>query len=635
MNTRRFAALGSIALAMNASPALASDPDIATYLKVRTPGTPDVAPDGSLYMRDWPDGVYQLYRRDAGESPHSQGTQLTQFEDGISGFTVSPDGSKLVIDASIGGSEQDDLFLLDPITREITTLHSDPKVVYDHDAWLRDGSGFIYHANDESSTDFHLYLHDLTTGAARKILAEPGYWYAFDVTDDGSRAIVGRYVSASSAEVYELDLATGELLDLSFRDESGDAYYNSAVGYLPGEQSLVMVSDFDDGIRQAIVRDIRTRRAPRPVPGLGRWDVSGAVMNHDRRLLAIGTNEDGYGRVHAYSLPAMRKIELPDLPEGVVTVGDLEGTTLVYRVSSAQQPNISYTLDLSKTHVKPVAITAVDDQGLNLDGFIEPSLIKYTTFDGLEIPAFLYLPEGRAADEPIPFIVWYHGGPEGQHRPTFSATRQYFVDAGFGILRPNVRGSTGYGRAFHQLDNYKNRWDSVKDGVAAARFLVDNGYAEHGKIAAMGGSYGGFMAAAVPIEDTRQADERAEPNLFGAAVNTVGIVNFKTFLERTGDYRRKLREAEYGPLTDPDFLNSVSPLAHLDEYRIPFLIAHGLNDPRVPIDEAIQLAEGLQRAGVQPRQVYFHDEGHGFAKLENRLHYYAQVVDFLEQEIGD
>ncbi len=618
-----------------AAPALADDPNIATYLKVRTPGTPDVAPDGSLYMRDWPDGVFQLYQRAADEGPSSQGTQLTDFEDGISGFTVSPDGSRVIIDASIGGSEQDDLFLLDPRTREITTLHANPDVVFAQDAWLRDGSGFIYHANDEISTDFHLYLHDLESNESRKILAEPGYWYAVDVTDDASRAVVGRYVSASQAEVYELDLSTGALHDLSFRDANGDAVYNSAVGYLPGERSVVMVSDFDDGIRQAIIRDIRTRRAPMPIPGLGRWDVSGASINHERTLMALGTNEDGYGRVHVYRLPDLAEVELPRMPDGVVTVGELEGDTLVYRVSSARQPNISYSIDLSDRDAAPVALTAVDDQGLDLPGFVEPTLIKYTSFDGLEIPAFLYLPADHKPGTPVPFIVWYHGGPEGQHRPTFSATRQYFLDAGFGLLRPNVRGSTGYGRAFHRMDNYKNRWDSVKDGVAAARWLVESGYAEHGKMAAMGGSYGGFMAAAVPIEDTRQADERGEPNLFGASVNVVGIVNFQTFLERTGDYRRALREEEYGPLSDPEFLASVSPLNYLDEYRIPFLLAHGLNDPRVPIDEAIQLAEGLQRAGVQPRQVYFHDEGHGFAKLENRLHYYNQVVDFLNETISD
>lgn len=617
-----------------AVPAVAS-PDIATYLKVRTPGRPDLGPNGALYMRDWPDGVFQIYRRDPGSPPGTQGTQLTQFDDGASGFTVSPDGSKLVISASIGGSEQNDLFLLDPITKDLATLYSDPSVVFSMSLWLRDGSGFVYSANDDVSTDFHLYHHDLASGASTKLLAKAGYWYAADVTDDGSRMIVGRYVSAASAEVYELDVATGSLTDLSFRDRSGTAVYNAPAGYLAGERAVAMLSDVGDGIRRVHVRDLDTGTTSRPLQGIDRWEIDGGVGNHDRTLFAVTTNEDGFGRLHVYAAPDFRPVELPDIPEGVVRVGEIEGTTLVYSVSAASSPNISYALDLATSGAEPVQLTEVNDQGLDVADFDPPRLIKYPTFDGLEIPAFLYLPDGHAKGSAIPFIVWYHGGPEGQHRPTFSATRQYFLDAGFGLLLPNVRGSTGYGRDFHQLDNYTRRWDSVKDGVAAARYLVERGYAAPGKIAAMGGSYGGFMAAAVPIEDTRQADARGEYNLFGAAVNVVGIVNFQTFLERTGDYRRALREAEYGPLTDPEFLASVSPLNYLDEYRIPFLIAHGLNDPRVPIDEAIQLAEGLQRAGVQPRLVFFHDEGHGFAKLENRLHYYAQVVDFLNQTIAD
>ena len=196
-------------------------------------------------------------------------------------------------------------------------------------------------------------------------------------------------------------------------------------------------------------------------------------------------------------------------------------------------------------------------------------------------------------------------------------------------MQPNVRGSTGYGRKFHMMDDYKKRWDSVKDGVEAARWLVKNNYARAGKIAAYGGSYGGFMSVAVVVEDGSSKDQ-----VFGASVDVVGIVNMKTFLEQTAGYRRKLREVEYGPLSDPEFLATVSSINRIDDIKVPMMIAHGLNDPRVPVGEAMQLAVGLQQRGYDPELVFCPDEGHGFAKLPNRLLFSDRMVKFLDRTIG-
>lgn len=609
--------------------------DIERYLKIRTPSAPDIAPDGTVFVRDWPDGVYQVFRREAGEGPDSAGRQLTSFEDGVSSFSLSPDGSVMLVSAAIGGSEQNDLFKMDPVTGDIEALYSDPNVVYSAQAWSRDGSKFIYSANDKSPGDFYLYLHDLGTGQSELILDQPGYWFAADISEDGSRALVGRYFSASSSEAYELDLASGELRDLSIRDADGNAVVNFAGGYIPGTDAVTLASDIDDGIRMMYRMDLESGSYEPLLPGLGRSEVGGGSTNRDRSLFGVTVNRDGFGEIHVYRWPSLEEIELPGIPQGVNNLQDIEGTTVVWTVSNLHTPGTSYAFDVDNPEAGVTQLTVTEDQGFDFGSAPLPRLVKYSSFDGLEVPAFLYLPKNYTPGTPVPFIVSYHGGPEGQHRPGFSSTMHYYLDHGYGVMEPNVRGSTGYGRSYQMMDNYKNRWDSVRDGVAAARWLVDNGYAAPGKIAAMGGSYGGFMAAAVPIEDTRQAEARGTEPLFGASVDVVGVVNFKTFLELTKDYRRKLREAEYGPLTDPEFLESVSPLAHADEIRVPMLIAHGLNDPRVPIAEAIQLAEELQRNGQDPELVFFHDEGHGFAKLENREHYYKQVVRFLNETIGD
>ena len=279
-------------------------------------------------------------------------------------------------------------------------------------------------------------------------------------------------------------------------------------------------------------------------------------------------------------------------------------------------------------------LTWTDNAGVDLSRMRLPELVRYPAFDGRPIPAFLYLPEGAQKGTPVPFVVYYHGGPEGQNRPSFSAALQYIVARGYGLIMPNVRGSLGYGREFHMLDDYKGRWDSVRDGVDAAEWLVKEGYAKPGAIATYGGSYGGFMSVACIVEDQERVErgERKE-RLFGACVDVVGIVNMQTFLEKTSGYRRKLREVEYGPLEDKEFLKTISSIHKVDKLKVPFFIAHGFNDPRVPVEEAMQLAVALKDRNLSPRVFIAPDEGHGFAKLDNRIYFNERAVQFLDETI--
>lgn len=625
-HSRLFGAFTCLAIAASLSIALATGadpgPSIEQFMKIRAPNSPVLSPDGSLYVRDWPDGVNQLYRRSNATDLSGGLTRLTDFEDGLNSYALSPDGRHIILSAASGGSEQDDLHHLSVSTGEITPLLLNQDVVYGFQVWLRDSSGFIYTANDESRSDFHVYRYDLAKGESTKLLARPGYWYASDVTRDGNRVLVGQYYSASHADVYELDTRSGELTNLNVGE---DTAYNAPAGYLPGESSATVVSDSEaDGIRRLFVRNLRDGSVSKPLPQLDRYEIEEWKTNADRSLAAISYNRDGYRAKYVVSLPQFGTVDLPDVDEGVVSNVDLRGNTLVWTLSNAREPGLAYKLRIGEQS-GATRLTEADDQCIDLSQFTLPQLITYTSFDGLEVPAFLFTPPGYEPGRPIPFVANYHGGPESQFRPWFSPLTQYLLANGYGIIQPNVRGSTGYGREFHMMDNYKNRWDSVRDGTAAARWLVDNGYSEPGRIAAYGGSYGGFMSVATIIED---------PEVFGASINVVGIVNFVTFLEQTRDYRRALREAEYGPLSDPEFLKSISPIHRIDEIQVPMLIAHGLNDPRVPVGEAMQLAVGLQRRGYDPELLFFPDEGHGFAKLENRLLFAERMTKFLDQHIG-
>lgn len=626
------------------APAAAERPALKQFLNIRAPGAPTLLPDGTLFCTDRPDGVVQMYRVETDKNKPEARTdskmkKLSTFQDGLSGYTISPDGNRILLAAAVGGNENTQVYALDKASGEVKPLIANPKVQFAINEWMHDSRGFYYTGNDASPNDFHIYRYDFTDdgkGATTKILAKEGSWSLSDSAHDGSRVLVAQYRSISDSSVHELDVKTGQLKDLSITPKDTTAA-NRIVGYLPGETSILQISDIEDGKPKLHRRDLASGKVDKPIPALDAYELDGASINNERTLLAVSVNEDGYSVPHLYRLPSFEEIQLPAMEKGLVGLNQLRGNTAIFSLSNARTPGEAYVWTVPAAGEKsgPVRqLTFADNQKVDLAAFPLPELVKYTAFDGTEIPAFIFLPAGYKKGTAIPFVVNYHGGPEGQSRPGFNATIQYLLSEGYGVMQPNVRGSTGYGRAFHMMDDYKKRWDSVKDGVDAAEWLVANGYAKPGKIAAYGGSYGGFMAVATIVEDQQRLDEgKKKERTFGSSVNVVGIVNMKTFLEQTSGYRRKLREVEYGPLTDPEFLASVSSINKMDKINVPMMIAHGLNDPRVPVGEAMQLAIGLKKKGMDPVEFYAPDEGHGFAKLDNRLLFTERMVKFLDSTI--
>jgi Dipeptidyl aminopeptidases/acylaminoacyl-peptidases len=235
------------------------------------------------------------------------------------------------------------------------------------------------------------------------------------------------------------------------------------------------------------------------------------------------------------------------------------------------------------------------------------------------------MPETEPPTAGYPTIVDIHGGPESQRRPSFSSVRQYFLNHGYAVFEPNVRGSSGYGRTYSELDDVENRLDSVADIKSAVEWLSDYPEVDPDRVAVKGGSYGGFMVLSALTE---------YPELWAAGIDIVGIANFVTFLENTGDWRRSLREREYGSLEDDRaFLEEISPINNVESIQAPLFVLHGANDPRVPVDEARQIAEEAGEQGVPVRKLIFDDEGHGFSKRDNQIEAYSEIVEFLDTHV--
>ena len=362
------------------------------------------------------------------------------------------------------------------------------------------------------------------------------------------------------------------------------------------------------------------------------WNVQGGAISEDRSRAAFIVNEGGRSAVYLLDPTSRAYARVDNIPVGVV--GGLEfspdGGKLALTINTARSPSDTYVLALGEGALAYGELerwTFSEVGGLDVDGFREPELIEYDTFDEVsgaprKIPAWLYTPAGPG---PHPVVISIHGGPEGQARPTFLDAYQLWMDTlGVAVLIPNVRGSAGYGKTYVKLDNGMKREDSVKDIGALLDWIAAEPSLDQNRVAVFGGSYGGYMvlASAVHFSDRLKA-----------AVDIVGISNFVTFLENTQDYRRDLRRVEYGDEREPGMrahLEAISPLNSVEKIDIPMFVVQGQNDPRVPVTEAIQMVGALREQGQTVWYMNAMNEGHGYRRKENRDVYQQATVLFFE-----
>jgi dipeptidyl aminopeptidase/acylaminoacyl peptidase len=599
-------------------------PDIATFLQIGGANPSGISWDGDgIFFRTSMSGVSQVYRLTAEGWPY----QLSTFEDGVDFFNLSYDGKLAIVGASIGGSEQSQLYLMDTHTGRTLQLTSFEDIQFGSVAWSRDDKSIFYRSNEENGTDFFLYMMNINSGAAQKIFGDTtggvtGYNAIFDLSQDGTKMIVGNFTSNVNNDLYLLDIPTGDYQKLN--DDNIDVYYG-AVTLMPGNETLWLTcNNNDDGIQRLAKMTVGSSKLEWVDDGWidPAWEIDAFGFSRDYKTMFAEVNVDGYVRAQFRNAETMEELPSPPL-DGIISVGGSDKNGNVY--FSFNGPTLAP--DVWRWNPATEELTQLTFSiyaGIDREIFQQPTLIHYKSFDDLEIPAFLYLPPDYVEGTEIPFIVHAHGGPESQYQPYFLRNVQYLLLNGYGILAPNPRGSSGYGREYLNLDNYKNRKHSLRDYKAGVDFLIENGYTKKGMIGIRGGSYGGYVVLGMITE---------YPDLFSAAIDIVGISNFKTFLENTRAYRRALRESEYGPLSDPEFLESISPIHKADQIITPLLVIHGVNDPRVPIGEARQIIAAVQANGGAVDSLIFANEGHGSGRRSNTIKEYRKQVEFFDRHL--
>jgi len=594
--------------------------DIERYLNVRSAVGPSFSVDGDLTFRMDTTGTQQVWRLD---EPGGWPDQLTFETEPVTFAAHSPTRDELVFGMDVGGNERTQLFRLAGDGSDQLELTQHPDAIHYWGGWSHDGDRFAFAANrrDESVFDVYVQGRDETGDDAECVYESDGWLAPAGWSPDDSTLVLHEGHSNVDHDLYVLDLDTGECTRLT-PDCDGGVRFGS-VAWAPNGDLLVCTDVDSDTLylarMDAVTGDLET------LEDGGDWNVEAVAANHEHGLVAYVRNVDGFSEVTLadVSPDGLDPYPRPDLPTGVL--GGLsfgpDGDRVAFSLSAATDNSNVHVVDVETG--ERTKWTRASTAGIPQDTFVKPEIVHYESFDDLEIPALFTVPE--SGDAPFPVIVDFHGGPESQRRPFFHSLRQYFVDNGYAVFEPNVRGSTGYGRRFSELDDVEKRMDSVADGAAGVDWLTARDDVDPDGIVAYGGSYGGFMVLASMTE---------YPDRWAAGVDIVGIANFITFLENTGDWRRSAREAEYGSLADDrEFLADISPINNIEKIRAPLLVLHGANDPRVPVGEAEQIAEEAAKH-VPVEKLIFEDEGHGFSKLENRIEAYSTVVEFLDEHLS-
>jgi dipeptidyl aminopeptidase/acylaminoacyl peptidase len=545
----------------------------AQYLNVRGAGPGALSPDGGrLLFLSATTGTPQLWLLD---KPRAWPQQVTFFPDRVNPGSWTPDGARILFTTDVGGNEKTQIFTVRPDGSELRRLTTRDDVIHTPGDFHPQGRHVAYAANDRNGRDFDLYLLDIETGETRRVLEAEGSNTPLAFTRDGSRLVYSRYNGSLDNDLLLLDLATGAVDRLT--PHGGGALFQFA-GFSADGAHLYLATNQDRDFLQRARLDLGARTLHFLADEDA--DTEAFSISHDGRTLAHIVNREGYGDLHITDVATGKKLAVSHLPHGIAygISWARHAPYLSVSVLGATRPSGVWRIDLRNGAAAEWTQPAL--AGIDPASFVEAQRIRYPSFDGLEIPAFLYVPRGARADGTLPVVMDIHGGPESQERPDFNPVIQYLVQRGYAVLAPNIRGSTGYGKAYTHRDDREKRLDAIRDIAAGADWLRASGWAGAGKTAIMGGSYGGYATL---------ASLTFHPDKWAAGVDIVGISNLLTFLRNTGAYRRKLRAAEYGdPERDAEFLRSVSPFHFVDRIRAPIsadrlhdLVRLALRDARV------------------------------------------------------
>jgi len=565
-------------------------------------------------------GIYNIYTIpiEGGEA-----TALTNSDkESIYAISFFPKDNRILYRADRGGNEIYHIYLRekDGTARDLTPGEKARSSFY---GWNYEKTGFYFGSNKRDPKFMDIYLMDIADFSSKLIFQNDGGYSLGDISNDMRFIAFSKTITNHNSDMYLYDLTSSEMKYLT--PHEGDVSYSPQSFSIDSKYLFYMT---DEGSEFSYLNKYEVATGKSEKVEDAPWDLWYTYFSRNEKYRVVAINNDAKTEIKIYETATNKMISLPKLPAGEITsvrISDSENLMTFYH-NGSNSPNNLFIYNFENGQHKQLT----NSLNPEIDGadLVEAKVIRYPSFDGLEIPSILYKPQQLKPGEKAPALVWVHGGPGGQSRTGYNFIIQYFVNHGYVVLAVNNRGSSGYGKTFFKLDDLKHGEDDLIDCVEAKKYLIETGYVDEAKIGIIGGSYGGYMVLAALA---------FQPEAFEVGIDIFGVSNWVRTLENIPPWWESFREALYkemgNPETDKEYLTKISPLFHAKNIVKPLMVLQGANDPRVIKPESDEIVEAVKANDVPVEYVVFDDEGHGFRKTENKIKGYKAVLDFLDMHL--
>ena len=611
--------------------------DAETFFASTTIRGASFSADGSqLLMTSDESGVFNAHAIDLASGETSQLTRSTS--DAIFTQGWFPDDNRFLYSADQGGNELTHLYVLEE-DGTVVDLTPGEELKARFFGWSEDDSSFFVLTNERDPQFFDLYRYyvagDFPVEAAvrgneivpyprEQIFRNPGGYNISDVSRDGLWVALAKIRNNADDDIYVVRVGAEEE-QIHVTPHTGDVSHG-VMAFSPDHRRLYYSSNAGSEFDRVWSYDLTT--GERSVVFEDDWDVRFYSFSRDGRYLVTGVNADARTEIRVFDAATGAELDLPNFPGG-----DIRGVTfepdserVAFYVNGDTSPSNLVLLNLATDRYEELTDTLSPD--IDADDLVEAEVVRYPSFDGLDIPALLYRPHQASAANPLPALVWVHGGPGGQSRKGYSPTIQHLVNNGYAILAVNNRGSSGYGKTFHHMDDRRHGDVDLKDCIWGRRYLEGLDWVDGDRVGIIGGSYGGYMVCAALA---------FEPEAFEVGVDIFGVTNWLRTLESIPAWWADFRDSLYAEMGDPEkdreSLHARSPLFHAENIVKPMLVVQGANDPRVLQVESDEMVAKARANGVEVEYVLFPDEGHGFRAKKNRITASRAYVEFLDRHL--
>ena len=563
-------------------------------------------------------GIYNVYEINLADTSMKPVTKSAKESLFVNDYVAGTDN--IIYSADQGGNENSHLYLLHPgdSAKDLTPGMKEKTSFF---GWNKPRTTLYYTSNKRDPKYFDLYKMDTATWTSNMIYKNDSGYNVDNISFNEQYFLLSKAITTDANEMYLFNASSKQMKKIS---TDADAAY-SPTGFELNDSSFYFTTNEGKEFTYLMKYNIASGQKEKVFET--NWDVAYMYLSENGKYRVIGINEDGRNKVFLFDHATGSPIKFPEIPDGDVQGVNISNSekNMILTVGSDKSPNNLWLYNFETQKLKQVTNTL--NAEINSDDLAKSEVVRFKSFDGVDVPAIYYHPLAASKDKPVPALVWVHGGPGGQSRVGYSQSAQYFLNHGYAILMVNNRGSSGYGKTFHAMDDRDHGDKDLMDCVYGKRWLAKQENIDSTKIGIYGGSYGGFMSLAGIIQ---------YPNEFKIGVDLYGVANWLRTLKSIPPYWESFRKALYREMGDPYTTDSVrlrniSPLFNTEKIKTPLLVLQGTNDPRVLQKESDEIVAGAKKNGTPVEYVLFPDEGHGFVKKENQMKAAETTLKFLDK----